>query len=502
MSGKAYWVAVRRIFAGCISLGLVAPVARAAGATTPQETTAIVGTTIIDGNGGLPIQDGTIVIRGARIAAVGPRTSTDVPGEARVIDGRGKFVTPGFVDTNVHHSIPGARGWNATYARYWERHADVVLQGMQLQLKYGVTTVRDSYGALLPGIEVRDAIKRGEEIGPRMYVAGNIVGWGGPYSMTFSVMPESELDLFEEQINDFITQGSGEEWMHMTPEELRAAVNAYLDKGPDFVKYGGTTHSSYPSLIGFSPRAQRVIVGEIHKRGLVAETHATSLEGLRLAIEARVDLVQHPEVVGNREITDQLVEMLVDRGVVCSMLVNLWTGKRWKDHLKQKQDALEAAQRKSERRAPKTTAEIRRGHGEAGLRTEYHRRNAQKLIEGGCTVTVGTDNLIGVAPEFTRDKKDVAQEPGIGTILAIEGLVELGMTPSEAIVAATRNGALASKALSDYGTLEVGKLADLVVLTADPLADISNIRRLEWVMTEGRLIDPKSLPTKKVYSVW
>ena len=502
MSRKAGCVTVTRIFAGCMSLGLIVPVAQAEEVAAPQETTAIVGTTIIDGNGGPPIEDGTIVIRGTQISAVGPRISTDVPADARVIDGRGKFVTPGFVDTNVHHSIPGGRGWNETYARYWERHADVVLQGMQLQLKYGVTTVRDSYGALLPGIETRDAIKRGEEVGPRMYVAGNIVGWGGPYSMTFSVLPESELTLFEEQVNDFITQGSGEEWMHMTPEELRTAVNAYLDKGPDFIKYGGTTHSSYPSLIGFSPRAQRVIVNETHERGLVAETHATSLEGLRLAIEAGVDLVQHPEVLGNREITDQLIEMLVDRGVICSMLVNRWTGKVWRDHLKQGQGVLDTEEARIERRAPKTTAEIRRGHDGAGRSLEYHRRNAQRLIEGGCTVTVGTDNLIGIAPDFVREKNPEYQKPGIGTIIAIEGLVELGMTPSEAIVAATKNGALASKALSDYGTLEVGKLADLVVLTANPLADISNIRRVEWVMTEGRLIDPKSMPTKRVYRIW
>ena len=64
-----------------------------------------------------------------------------------------------------------------------------------MQLRYGVTTVRDSYGALLPLIEVRDAIARGEAIGPRMLVAGNIVGWGGPYSVTFALIGERDLSL-------------------------------------------------------------------------------------------------------------------------------------------------------------------------------------------------------------------------------------------------------------------------------------------------------------------
>ena len=81
-------------------------------------------------------------------------------------------------------------------------------------------------------------------------------------------------------MNDEVTLGSGEEMIHMTPDELRVAINAYLDHGPDFIKYGATHHFNYPAPIAFSPRAQRVIVEETHRRGLVAETHATSLEGL------------------------------------------------------------------------------------------------------------------------------------------------------------------------------------------------------------------------------
>ncbi len=144
-------------------------------------------------------------------------------------------------------------------------------------------------------------ITRGEAIGPRMLVAGNIVGWGGPFSVTFSVITEQDLSLFQEQFNDSITQGSGEELMDLTPDELRVAINKYLDKGPDFIKYGGTSHWNFPTFIGFSPEAQKVIVEEVHKRGLMAETHSTNLEGLRLSVEAGIDLIQHPEVLGDRE---------------------------------------------------------------------------------------------------------------------------------------------------------------------------------------------------------
>ncbi len=483
-----------------------------------QDTTAIVGATVIDGNGGPPLVDATIVVEGTRIAAIGPRAEVQVAPGTQVIDGAGKYVTPGFVDTNVHMSLSFGRRWSETNARYWDRNADLNLQGAQLHLKHGVTTIRDSYGALLPGMQVRDAVARGDVVGPRMYVAGNIVGWGGPFSETFSGDREDELTLFEEQINDSITLGSGEELMHMTPEELRVAINAYLDLGPDFIKYGGTHHFNYPTTIGFSPRAQRVIVEETQKRGLVAETHSTTLEGLRLSILAGIDLIQHPEVTARREITDELVEMIVERDIICSLLPNKYTGEVWKLHLEERERAAERwAKLEKERRTPLTTAEVRRKVQETGIpdprsvtigNLEMRQMNGRKLIEAGCIVSVGPDNLLfgsgGVAPEFTREERPAAEhlKPGIGTIIAIEGLVELGMTPSEAIVAATKHGAMACKALDEFGTLEVGKLADILVLGADPLADISNIRELELVMKDGAIIDIESLPTNPVTGEW
>ena len=96
----------------------------------------------------------------------------------------------------------------------------------------------------------------------------------------------------------------------------------------------------------------------------------------------------------------------------------------------------------------------------------------------GAVVTIGTDNYWGPARKFRHKKKLESQEHGLGSIIAIEGLVELGMTPAQAIVAATKTGAVACKALKDFGTLEAGKIADLLLLDADRLADIANIRKL------------------------
>jgi len=487
----------------CVSVWL------APGAVQGQ-TSAIVGATVIDGNGGAPVADSVIVIEGERIVAIGPAASVAVPEGARVIDAVGQFVTPGFIDTNVHLSLYGGHTPERyeSLVRYHDRQDEIVLESAQLHLKLGVTTVRDSYGVLPPLAEVRDRIARGEADGSRVLAAGNIVGWGGPFSMTFSLIPEAGLTLFQEQMNELVSQGAGEDLMDMTPEELRVAINAYLDKGVDFVKYGGTGHSSMPTLIGFSPEAQKVLVEETHKRGLVAETHSTSLEGLRLSIEAGVDLVQHPEIVEPRRITDALVTMFRERDVICSMLVNTMTGEAWSEHVAKR----EAAQKEindgpgprtghqgSAASRAHTAAERRRMDASLGEGLEIRRENAMKLIAGGCRTTVGTDNYRSAAPEFARGPKPETQDPGRGTILAIEGLVELGMTPSQAIVAATRNGALACGRLGELGTLEKGKLADLLILEANPLDDITNIERQAIVMKGGKVIDVDRLPTAPVY---
>lgn len=294
----------------------------------------------------------------------------------------------------------------------------------------------------------------------------------------------------------------------MYPEELRVAINKYLDRGPDFIKYGGTSHWSFPTMIGFSPEAQRVIVEETHKRGLVAETHATSPEGLRLSVEAGIDLIQHPEVLDDRDYSDALVKQIVDRNIICSMLVNTITGPAWQKHLKDS----EAAKRRIEERdaeaadwglkrsiqREKTSAQKRREQQELGAGTASRRRNAEKLIRSGCITTLGTDNYAGAAPEYARSPKLIWQEPGIGTLMAIEGLVELGMTPAQAIVAGTKNGAMASKGLKDFGTLEAGKIADILVLDADPLVEIKNIRKLSVLIRDGKIVDRSKLPTAPI----
>ena len=476
-------------------LALAAPVA----AQRPDSIIAITGGTLIDGNGGTPLRDATVLVRSGKIAAVGPRTSVPVPRGARVIDATGKFVTPGIVDANVHLSIYSGL---ENFARYEDRFRDVAIEAAQRHLKVGVTTVRDSYGMLEPLKQARDAINAGTFVGPRILLAGNIVGWGGPWSFSFTGRPPENLSLFQEQMQDAITRGSGEELVNMEPDSLRIAINKYLDLGVDFLKFGGTAHFGFPVFIGFSERAQQVMVDAVHQRGLVAETHSTTPEGLRVSILAGVDHVQHPEVL-DVPISDALVELFAERKVVCGMLSNTITGKPWQDYTKRRarEDSTRMARADSLRRTdarPRTDAELRRDRGDQAL--AMRRLNAERLIRGGCITTIATDNYLGLAPEFRRDPKPDWQEPGSGSLAAIEGLVELGMTPMQAITAATKNGALASRQLDQYGTIEVGKSADLLLLDADPTIDITNLRKLNLVMKQGAVIDHASLPTIRIWT--
>jgi imidazolonepropionase-like amidohydrolase len=485
-------------------IAFILAVAAGAAATRAQsDVIAIVGATIVDGNGGAPIRDGVVLVSGNKISAVGSRVSTSVPSGAQVVDANGKYVVPGFSDTNVHLSLYG--GMNDRYetlVRYYDKQQDIVLEAAQIQLRHGITTVRDSYGMLRPLTAVRDRIAAGAAIGPRILAAGNILGWSGPYSISFSLTRETALTLFQEQMNDEIAQGGGEELMGMTPQELARAIDRYLDKGPDFLKYGGTSHFAEPTFIGFSLEAQKTIVERAHARGRMVETHATSPEGLRLAIEAGIDGIQHPEIVDGKELDADLIKRIKDKQLVCSMLVNTITGDVWTKHLKDRAEA-EKKQTEADKKPtarPRTSFEDRKRATDLGIDLEVRRRNAQALIRAGALVTVGTDNYWAAASELSRASKPENQDHGIGTIIGIEGLVELGMTPAQALVAATRNGAIAARILNESGTIETGKRADILVLDADPLADIHNIRKIGVLVKDGRIVDRTTLPQKRVLS--
>lgn len=480
--------------------------------TALGQATAIVGATVIDGNGGPPVADATIVIEGSRIAALGSRSTIRVPRGAAVVDGTGKFVVPGLIDVNNHLTGVGFLKELFPLVAFGQPDAIVdhgyALEAAQMALKAGVTTIRDSYGPLPPLLTLRDRIARGEAIGPRLQVAGDIIGWnGGPDGCNGDrPIDESWCDYFSGYVH------VGVELTTMYPDQVRARINQYLDLKPDFIKIGITSHGYRPVNLTFSPRVARAIVEEAHRRGLKVDVHSSSAEGILAAVDAGADLITHAGILGRQEISDEIVAILREKQITCALFTNFSVGPAARMAEKPPGTAADSSNgteaiareiwpfRDRRERLPRTAAQRYRDGG-GPIDVEMLRRNDAKLIKGGCRIAVGTDNAPTIWPELAsfRGPMPDFNDPGIGTLIAVEGLVTLGMTPGDAIVAATKHGAMAAGKLDQLGTLEVGKLADLLLLRADPLADIRNLRALEWVMIGGRRVDPATLPTRPMY---
>ncbi len=502
-------------------LPLLAAALFVSAATASAQVQAIVGATVIDGNGGPPLENATVLVTGSRITAVGPRATMRIPAGAKVLDAVGRFLVPGFIDLNNH--ITG-RGFH-------EDLFPLVLFGVpnpilthgyaveaaQMALKSGVTTIRDTYGPLPPLLEIRDLIAKGTIIGPRLMVAGDIIGWGGPHHGAAPLTPREKL------FNAWF-QGYADIGVDITtksPEQVRVAINGYIDKGPDFLKYGATTHSDDPPMhIVFSPRVQKVIVDAAHKRGLKVDVHTGTVEGMLLAAEAGADIITHAGSPGSQPIPDDVIQVLRERKTVCALFSHMTSGPLADALLAMgrsggggggsgSRDSLIRAvwpNRQLGDRLPEYRALVDRWRASNAQRDVAalvlgERANHVKLIRGGCAIAIATDNAPSGLPELAGERAATPffADPGIGTILAIEGLVGLGMTPGEALVAATRTGAWAAGKLDQFGTIEAGKYADLLLLDGNPLANIANIRTLRWVMKEGRMIDPATLPSQSKY---
>lgn len=469
--------------------GAMVPATAQSPAPVAAPAIAIVGATVFDGTGRPPMPDATILVAAGRISTIGPRREIPVPRGARVIDGRGKFVIPGLVNANAHltpyNAFDGFSGPDSLLML----GALAASAGL---LEQGITTVRDTYGVLPALLEARERIAGGTAQGATILAAGNIIGWGGPWSYSFSGSTGAAPGTsFERALRDALVQGMGENLVDLSPDSLRVLLARYIERGVDFVKIGVTTHVARPSFISFSPRALEALVGTAHQHGRKVDAHAESAEGLLMAALAGTDVLQHPETAGGARLPAELLDTLQARGTICALMPELVTGAEWarfQQHLElggrmwpaEKPPEIMAAEAASLKRSgvdPRS-----RPPTVSVTRFQNQRVNAESLIRGGCVVAVGSDEVVAL-PGAKRSRAF-----GERFLDGVEGLVELGMTPGDALVSATRNGAAAAGQLDEIGTIAPGKRADLVILEADPLADIGNIRRVATVIHAGRIL--------------
>jgi imidazolonepropionase-like amidohydrolase/cyclophilin family peptidyl-prolyl cis-trans isomerase len=432
----------------------------------------IKGATLIDGTGGRPVRDAVIVIDGERVAAAGRRGDVQVPAGAREIDATGKFIIPGLIDANVHLILGSSVEF---IVRHEGRYEDLIEEAAQVALKNGLTTVFDSWGPLQPLLNVRDRIKRGEVPGSRMFVAGNILGFSGPFGREFNRTAETaSTKALVSRINGIWQENTGPELLSMTPDGVREEVRKYIARGIDFLKYGSSTHNNL--YLQFSPESQRAIVEESHRAGIIAQTHSTNVMSLKHAIEAGNDMLQHCDVSGPVAIPDALLDLMRERNLYCATLPR--TRERLRFELGQTADQW----------GPQLI--------------DVMHFNDIRLVQAGVPLLLSTDAGMMDPDAAEQMKPEQAKERsttlGDGHFLWFKAMQENGMRPMDAILAATRNVAAAYRKLDEFGTVEKGKFADLVVIDADPLDDLNNIRKISMVMKEGRVVDRGTLPVKRV----
>ena len=485
--GIAYWVMARRFVAGDARAldGIVrAPV---------SEPLVFWNVSLWDGRSG-PVQRAqSVVVHDGRIAEV-LHDAASRPAGVRVIDGLGRTLIPGLIDTHVHLLYDSGPDlltrapqlvdeWLAVVRRYPESRAPIVRRG-QLKLKAGVTTMRvlgDGYYSLA----YRDDLARWDVVGPRVLTAGlHVNGPNGYVTKAFGAHLDSAARA-EVAVE-----------LHSV-EEIERRLKDHIARGVDVIKIA-TTHGD----MGFEDATPdlpetwvREIVRVAHQHGLTVTAHSYGTEGDWAAVRGGVDGLEHLVNVPH-ELPDDLVQAIKERGIyVCptlsgsaysvwkflqtpellyedpELVANVPVGVRKDLYFALRVLTLPGVARLLLRQ-PEPMRQWQRWY-------QQSLRNTTKLYRSGVTLIFGTDTPFTFGNFFHSVMNEVRA-------LKLAGL------PNEAILRMATSEAARALGINDrLGTIEPGKTADLVLVAGDPVSDIEAVGRVELVMKEGRIVYQK-----------
>ena len=395
---------------------------------------------LVEPDSGTVLTDQIIVVGDGKIQAVGKGLA--VPPGAKVIDLSDKTVLPGLIDCHTHLADGNGIENRDPFNVLKKTASRVVLESVpnaRVTLLSGFTTVRDvgTYRAL-NDIALRDAIAAGEIIGPRMYVAGAYITiTGGAGAMTGQA-PDMQLpwDLHYGEAN--------------SPWEVRQRVRLLAHNGVDHIKILSTgavlTHGSSPNATEFTPEELQAAVEEARNFGLRVEAHAHNPEGIKNAIRAGVASVEHATLID-----DEGIALAKKNGTYLDMDIY-------------DEECIQEEGKKGT--IPPDFLEHDQALG------EKQRQNFRKAVEAGVRMAFGTD--LGVCPYGTSPKQ-------------FAFMVRYGMTPMQAIQAATSSAADLLGHSDVIGSIKPGKSADIVAVSGDPLKDIKLLENVEFVMKEGKV---------------
>ncbi len=402
------------------------------------EPIALVADRVIDGVGDKARTNTVVVVDGERIIAIGDRSA--IPAGARVIELRGQTLMPGFINCHEHPLMYGDDYQNAHLQASSAYKALMGLAALQRMLLAGWTSVRvmgdaDVYYA---NQDIRKTVDAGVFVAPRLTGAGHylsITGGGGDVNY---ISPEQSVIA-----DGLVVDG---------PEEVRKAVREEIKFGSDWIKLLVTgayqSVGDDPRNVAFSPEELEAAVSEANRHNVPVAAHAHAAEGIKQAVAAGVRSIEHGTFID-----DEGIQMMASKGtfLVPTIYVGDYYTEGDKLRAQDKQDEYAANQR------PKFLAAVGRAHKQ------------------GVKVAVGVD-LGG----YMTDPVVFVREMAV--------FVEAGMTPMEAIQAGTRVGAELLRWDDRLGTVQAGKLADLIAVSGNPLEDMKALERVEFVMIGGRVV--------------
>jgi imidazolonepropionase-like amidohydrolase len=436
-----------------ILMVVIAAVALGVSTGAQQSGIAIRGVTVIDGTGRAPIANATVVLEGNRIRDVG--VNLQAPAGARIVDGSGKFLIPGLIDAHVHlrgGGGPGRRGGGPVTAEQ-EREG---IRALHSYLYAGVTTIFDAGNRsdFIMGLRAKE--RADSIVSPRILATGGMVaspnGHGSPYNV--------------------------EAW----PAD-RKLLEEHLTTKPDLAKIGQDEHGwgTRPLINQLPDDLLEKIIRYYHANGVRVIIHVSNEHNAIEAIYAGADTLAHPII--QAPVSEPYIKMMTVKHVPTVSTLTIGDNySRLAEHpeyLDQPlyRDTVEANER--QRLKTEESAKQRENRWAAWMKvmTPVAQDNLKRLNEvGKDIVAAGTDQSSGAA--LHRE---------------LELLVDGGISAADTIVIATRNAARALGKLDEIGTIEAGKLADVVLLDADPTRDINNAKRVTMVIKNGQIVDRAKL---------